>query len=249
MHSRLLVGAGRGVLRDLAEDPGVRGRGAADHHGVAAGLGDHRGRVFRRADVSVADHRNVHGLFYRGDPFPASLAGVGLFAGAGVQGHGIQPLGFRHARQLHADDLRIVPTQAELDGEGNRDRLAHCAEDFADPRQVAQQARAAVTAHHALGGAAEVQVHGVEPGVLDDARGFGQRLGVGPEELRADGVLVVVEREVAAALGFAHARKAVGRGEFGHQEPAAGLLVADISSRSPVSPDSADPSVPSWSLS
>ena len=95
-------------------------------------------------------------------------------------------------------------------------------------RQVAQQPRAAVAAHHALGGAAEVQVHGVEPGVLDDARGFGQRLGIGPEELRADGVLVVVERQVAAALGFAHAREAVGGGELGHQQPAAGLLVGDL---------------------
>ena len=66
-----------------------------------------------------------------------------------------------------------------------------------------------------------------KPGVLDDARGLGQRLGVGAEELRADGVLVVVEGEVAAALGFAHAGQAVGRGELGHQQAAAGLGVGD----------------------
>ena len=63
------------------------------------------------------------------------------------------------------------------------------------------------------------------PASCDDAGRVGQRLGVGAEELRRDGVLVVVVGEVALALGLAHARKAVGRGELGHDEAAAGLLV------------------------
>ena len=94
-----------------------------------------------------------------------------------------------------------------------------------DQRQVAQQAGAAVAGDDALGRAAEVEVDEVEAGVLDDARGVGQRLGVRAEELRRDGVLVVVVGEVALALGLAHAREAVGRGELGHDEAAAGLLV------------------------
>jgi hypothetical protein len=61
-----------------------------------------------------------------------------------------------------------------------------------------------------------------------DARGVGERLGVGAEELRADGVLVVVEGEVALALGLAHAGEAVGGGELGHEQAAAGLLVGDL---------------------
>ena len=44
-----------GVLRDLAEDPRVRGRGAADHDGVAVGGVDHGGGVLGGADVAVAD--------------------------------------------------------------------------------------------------------------------------------------------------------------------------------------------------
>ena len=114
--------------------------------------------------------------------------------------------------------------EAELDGEGNRDRLADGAEDLADAGQVPQQARAAVAADDSLGGAAEVQVNGVKAGVLDDAGGVGQGLRVGAEELRSNGMLVVVERQVAAALGFAHARQAVGRGELRHQEAAPGLV-------------------------
>ena len=77
---------GRGVLRDLAEDPGVGGRGAADHDGVAAGGVDHGGGVFGRADVAVADDRNVDGVLDGGDVLPAGLAGVAVLAGAGVQG-------------------------------------------------------------------------------------------------------------------------------------------------------------------
>ena len=77
----------------------------------------------------------------------------------------------------------------------------------------------------ALGGAAEVEIDEVEAVVLDDAGGFCEGGGVGAEELGGDGVLVVVEGEVALALGFAYAGEAVGGGELGHDEAAAGLLV------------------------
>ncbi len=72
---------------------------------------------------------------------------------------------------------------------------------------------------------AEVEVDEVEAGVLDDAGGVGEGLGVGAEELGRDGVLVVVVSEVALALGLAHAGEAVGGGELRHDETAAGLLV------------------------
>src|SRR5437879_8677879 len=76
----LIVGAntggflGGGVLRDLAEDPGVRRCSAADHHGVAAGGVDHGGGVFGGADIAVADDRNADGVFHGGDVLPAGLA-------------------------------------------------------------------------------------------------------------------------------------------------------------------------------
>ena len=98
-------------------------------------------------------------------------------------------------------------------------------EDALDLREVAQQAGAAVAGDDALGGAAEVEVDEVEACVLDDAGGVGEGLGVGAEELRGDGVLVVVVGEVALALGLAHAGEAVGGGELRHDEAAAGLLV------------------------
>ena len=50
---------GGGVLGDLAEDPWVRGSGAADHDGIAVGRVDHGGGVFGGADVAVADYRDI----------------------------------------------------------------------------------------------------------------------------------------------------------------------------------------------
>ena len=94
----------------------------------------------------------------------------------------------------------IVPAHAELDGEGNRDRFADGAKDLADFGEIAQQAGASVAAHDALGRATEIQVDRVEAGILNNPRRFGQGLRIGAEELRADGVLVVVEGQVAPAL-------------------------------------------------
>ena len=78
-----------------------------------------------------------------------------------------------------------------------------------------------------LGRAAQIQIHKVKAGLLDNPRRLGQRLRIGPEELRADGVLVVVEGQIAPALGLPHPGQAIGRGELGHQQPAAGLRVGD----------------------
>ena len=112
-------------MRDLAEDPRVRWRGAADHHSIAAGGVDHRGGVLRRADVAVADDRNLHGILHSGDVLPASLAGVAVLARAGVQGDGVEAAVLGQLRELDADDVLVVPAHAELHGEGNGDGGAH----------------------------------------------------------------------------------------------------------------------------
>jgi len=142
-----------------------------------------------------------------------------------MQGDGAEAFLLGHFGELDADDLAVVPAEAELYGERNADGFAHLAEDFADLGQVAQQARASVAADDALGWAAQVEVYGVEAGVFDDSCCIRERFGVGAEELGADGMFVVVEGQIALALGFSHAGEAVGGGELGHQQAAAGLLV------------------------
>jgi len=63
----LVIALRRGVLRDLAEDPRVRRRGAADHDGVASGFSDHAGGILRSANVAIADDGNSHSLFHIAD--------------------------------------------------------------------------------------------------------------------------------------------------------------------------------------
>jgi hypothetical protein len=73
------------VLLNLPEDPRIRRGGPSNHHRIAARLRDHGAGVFGRTNIAVADHRNLHGIFHRGDPLPAGLAAVALFAGTGVK--------------------------------------------------------------------------------------------------------------------------------------------------------------------
>ena len=123
--------------------------------------------------------------------------------------NGVESFGLGHASELDADNLLLIPAHAELHGEGNGDRLAHGPKDLGNLGQIPQQPGTTVAADHALGRAAQIQVYGIEACVLNDARGFGQRLRIGAEELRADGVLIVIEGQIAAALGLAHPRQPV----------------------------------------
>src|SRR6185312_13104925 len=129
---RLVVAAGGRVLSDLAEDPGIGGGGAADHNSVAASLVDEGGGVFGRAHVSVADNGDGNCVLYGGDPLPARLTGVALLAGAGMQGDGSKAGLLRDAGQLHANDVVVVPAEANLDGERDGDGGADGLEDGRD---------------------------------------------------------------------------------------------------------------------
>ena len=159
--------------------------------------------------------------FDGGDVLPAGLAGVAVLAGAGVEGAGVEAAVFGHLREVDADDVLVVPAHAELDGEGDGDCAANRLEDDLDLREVAQEAGAAVAGDDAFGWTTEIEVDEIEAGVLDDAGGVGEGLGVGAEELGRDGVFVVVVSEVALALGLAHAGETVGGGELRHDEAAA----------------------------
>ncbi len=158
------------------------------------------------------------------DPLPARLPAVTLLARARVQRDRGEPAILGHLRQIHVDNFLVAPPGAKLHRERNRHRRAHRLEDIADERQVAQQPRAAIALHDLLRRAAEVQIDQVEAEVLHHARGVGQRRGIAAEELRRDGVLVAIERQVLLGLLVLVADDAVGRGELGHHQTAAAQI-------------------------
>src|SRR6202042_1581442 len=99
--------------------------------------------------------------------------------------------------QLHAHDFFIAPPGAKLDRKWNRHRSSNRLEDFSDGRQVAKQARTAVTLHDLLRRAAKVQVDQIKAESFDHAGGFGHDLRIAAEELRRDGMLVFVKVQIA----------------------------------------------------
>ena len=142
---RLVVPSGAGcelagrVLGNLAKDPWIRRCCAANHHGVAARGFDHRGCIFRRADVAVADDGQPDGVLHRRNPLPSGFAGVALLTRPSMQSDGVQPAIFCELRQLDTDDVGVVPAHPKLDREGDRDCSADLLKDHLDQRQIAQQ--------------------------------------------------------------------------------------------------------------
>src|SRR5947207_4415124 len=169
---RHVIASGIAVLANLAEDPGIGSGGASNHHAIATGLRDHGGCVFRSTDITIADHRDLDRSLDGGDPFPAGVAAIALLAGAGMHGYGVQAAVFGHAGQLHADNVVVVPSQAELHGEGDLHSGTHFFKDAADHRQVFEQTRAAIALDHALSWTSKVEVHQIKAGVLHDPGRF-----------------------------------------------------------------------------
>ena len=160
----------------------------------------------------------LYGLLDAGDELPVGGAAVALGAGARVDGDGFDACCLGQLGDVDGDDGVFVPAGAELDGERDFYSGADRLEDFAEQREVAEEAGAAAL-HDFFGGAAEVDVDGVVAEVLDHSGGVGHDLRVGAEELRGDGVLVFLEIKVAESFVGA-AGDAFGAGELGHQQAA-----------------------------
>ena len=74
------------VVLDVAKDPRITERGAADHDARAGGLGTDADEVFGATDVAVADDGNIQCGGGLGDNVPIGFAPVSLHFGAPVNG-------------------------------------------------------------------------------------------------------------------------------------------------------------------
>ena len=145
-----------------------------------------------------------------------------------MEGNGGESAIFGELRKFGVDQFLVVPSRAELAGEGNADSRAHLAENGFDQRQIAEQSGTAVAFHDFINGAAEVDVDDIEASALTNLRGFGQDIRIRPEELAGDGVLFRFELkipEVAIRL-FCRLRAdySVRTGELRHEESAPTLV-------------------------
>src|ERR1700722_901742 len=113
------------VLLDLAEDPWIRWRHPANHHGITAGLRHDRKGILWRADIAIADHRNRYRLFHRCNPFPSGVSAIALLASTGMQRDRTKAQAFGDTSQFHAHNFVVTPPSSEFHGERNLHRSSH----------------------------------------------------------------------------------------------------------------------------
>ena len=107
---------------DPVENPGISPGGPPDHDAVAAGLFCHGRRFLRRIHIPVADHRDMHRLFYFADNLPVRLPGIILFPGSSMNSHRSCAAVFDDPGNLHSIFMIAVKSLTDF----HRHRFFHC---------------------------------------------------------------------------------------------------------------------------
>src|SRR4051794_13921757 len=184
---------------DLLEEPGVAGGAAPHHDAVAAALGQHAQGVRGLTDVPIADHRDGEGLLEAGQVAPVGLAGEHLAGRAGVHGDRGDAVGLADPAQLQVVAAAVVEPQAELDGERDRDDVAHGADDRLGELEVTHQGGAGAPLEDLVGRAPHVDVADVGAELLDHQGGLAHGGGVGAVDL--DGERALLRAEIHQLAG------------------------------------------------
>ena len=176
-------------------------------------------RDFRRVDVTVADHGNLHGFGHRGDHLPVGFARVALGAGASMHGESLDARVFKMACVVHGIDRLGIPPSADFRGDWKRrDSTDHSRGDGGEESAVAQEGGAAVFADHFVDRAAEVDVDEVWLLPVDDGlRAAGELVGVSAEKLDPERALLHLEVDVMLRPLVAM-HDSLGRDKFGGED-------------------------------
>ena len=149
------------VVRELAENPRISLRRAADHDGVAARRRADRVEIVIRAHVAVGDDGHAHGLLDAADDVPVRLAAVELLARAAVHGDGVDARGLGAPCELDDVYVLLVPAHAHLDGHGHLHRAADGREDALRLFRLAHERGALAVLDDLRRGATHVEVEDV----------------------------------------------------------------------------------------
>ena len=149
------------VVRELAENPRIPLRRAADHDGVAARRRADGIEVVIGAHVTVGDDGHAHGLLDAADDVPVRLAAVELLARAAVHGDGVDARGLGAPCELDDVYVLLVPAHAHLDGHGHLHRAADGREDALRLFRLAHERGALAVLDDLRRGAAHVEIEDV----------------------------------------------------------------------------------------
>jgi hypothetical protein len=210
------------ALVDLAKQPRLDQRPARQHHRAHAAARHPLARLVVREDVAVADHRHRALGGDAADDVPVGGAAVALLAGAAVDRDRRGAVLLARLRDLRDVLLVLFPAEPQLDGDGHLHRLRHGRHQTAEPRGLAQQARAQPTARDLVDRAAAVEVHEVRAARLGEPRALGEAVGLVVGELDAEERLVGMALE-QREFGRAAAQQLAHHGHLPERHPRAEL--------------------------
>ncbi len=130
--------SGQGVVR-LAENPGITDRGAGNHSGGTARLGQGAQHILGLHDPPVHRHRHAHQLAGQSGPGPISLPFVALHGGPTMKGDPRRAGVLQPADQFRHRGLTVTPADPRFD----RDREIHGAGHGPGPSPAWRADRAA----------------------------------------------------------------------------------------------------------
>lgn len=126
---------------DIFDEPRLSHGASGEEDGVAVGMRKDREGALRVEDVSIADDLDALGYFFAvSDVVPIGGAFVGLGARSSVDANGGSACLFSDPGDLLGIDVLHVPACSDFDGDGDRDRGNHFAEDLSDELRVFEKA-------------------------------------------------------------------------------------------------------------
>jgi hypothetical protein len=181
----------------LGEDPRISMASAGNHDAIAARLGPHPGGIGPRANVAIADHRDLDGLLQGPDFFPAGRSGIHVSPGSRMEGNGLSARILTDTPDANRIPRLFVKPAPDLHGGRDRHGIGHGPGDAPYQIEIPQTPRSTIPPDHLFDRAPEVDVDKIGAEHLMHKRsGVSHPVGLGPENLHPDGALLFVELEV-----------------------------------------------------
>ena len=210
------VAAGNGVF-NLAKDPRIGHRAAANQDSIAAGLAKSSERLFDRSHIAAPRDRHAHVFLDRAHQIPIREAAIALLFRAAMQGDVLDATGFREFCGLDGIDRAVRVAGANLDRQRNRNRFLDLFQNRFQSRQIAQQSRATAVLHDFRRRAAAVYIQNIRSDFLGHLGGHAHALRLRAEDLHRKRALVLIETHLAFRFWII-TRQAFDRDEFGNSQ-------------------------------
>ena len=173
----------RQKMRDLADEPRPPHRGTADHHGIGAGLRQHRSGVREARTIAIRGHGYRNGFLDLADRRPVCPARIKLAARTAMNAEHGDPFGLRQPREFRRIDRLIIPAKPHFQCHGDAHGRDGGANKRHRQRDVAHQMRSGIAVRDFFSGTAHVDVNDRSPRILREPRRFRHNIRIAAGDL------------------------------------------------------------------